>query len=73
MHYHKRFRLIRKQDLDTKFTNCELTYAEIFRAAEELVNKDKVKLGKYTFIVKRREFKDIHRDNFSSGFRPLSE
>jgi hypothetical protein len=51
----------------------DFTYEELFKTVEELVDKDKVKLGKYTFIVKRREFKEIYPDNFSSGIKLLSE
>ena len=74
LHWDPRFRREIKSDIDTKALDYfDFTYAELFKAVEELVNKDKVKLGAYTLIVKRREFKDIHRDNFFSGIQLLSE
>jgi len=73
-HWYFSWRRYRKRDGDIKpLDYFDFTYAELFKAVEELVNKDRVKLGEYTVIVKRREFKDIHRDNFFSGFKPLSE
>ncbi|MHC5077330.1 MAG: hypothetical protein ACYTFM_13025 [Planctomycetota bacterium] len=64
----------RKIDMDLKALDYfGFTYAELFKAVEELLNKDEVKLGEYTVVVKRREFKDIHRDDFFLRLTPLSE
>jgi hypothetical protein len=62
--YHPLYRRYYKRDMDIKALDYfDFTFAELFKAVEELVNKDNVKLGEYTVIVKRREFKDIHPEN----------
>jgi hypothetical protein len=73
-HWDPPSRRYRIRDMDMKALDYfDFTYAELFKAVEELVNKDKVKLGEYTLIVKRREFKEIYRDSFFSGIQLLSE
>jgi hypothetical protein len=68
------FRRRREIDMDLKTLDYfDFTYAELFKAVEELENKDKVKLGEYTVVVKGREFKDIHRDVFFMRLILLSE
>ena len=40
LHYHQPFRRLKRVDLDTKIVKHEFTYAEFFRAAEELIEHE---------------------------------
>ena len=71
LQYYYLFRRLRRKDLDAEIINLGITYAELFRAAEELVVREKTKLGKGYIYRTKIVFKEIMPDSIL--FRPLKK
>jgi len=70
VHWQSWCRRRRRVNLDTEIINHGVTYAEFFRAAEELMHRDKTKLGKGNIFRKKIVFRKIIPDSIFLLHKP---